>query len=161
MFAGPQWIWKLPGSFEIHWIRQYMVNFMALMCITNGNVYMTEPNFTGLELGKHCAGQCYNEWSIIYGKPVSIGIGYNQISVCWYDETYTREAVGMRNLAVSPNLNVSGNYQGHHFDDIIVKDIHVIWVQLYNKFSHFLCHEFWKIVNKDCDWRFVSEFTDM
>ena len=30
-----QWISKLPGSFEIHWVRQYLVNFMGLLDIAN------------------------------------------------------------------------------------------------------------------------------
>ena len=29
-FCLTQWISKLPGSFEIHWVRQYLVNFMGL-----------------------------------------------------------------------------------------------------------------------------------
>ena len=43
-----KWISKLPGSFEIHRVRQYLVNFMDLTGMTNANVYKTEPIFTGL-----------------------------------------------------------------------------------------------------------------
>ena len=89
-------------------LYKFLLNFTVISDVCKSSMDFKAPR----------AGQCYNEWSIIYGKPVNTGIGYNQISVCWYDETYTREAVGMRNLAFSPNLNVSGNYQGHHFDDI-------------------------------------------
>ena len=54
MFTGPsfqiklhllssltQWISKLPGSFEIHWVRQYLVNYTDLMGIVNAVVYKT------------------------------------------------------------------------------------------------------------------------
>ena len=37
----------LPGSFEIHWVRKYLVNFMGLAGIVNSNVYKTKPIFTG------------------------------------------------------------------------------------------------------------------
>ena len=37
-----QWISELPGSFEIHWVRQYLVNFMGLAGIVNAIVYKTE-----------------------------------------------------------------------------------------------------------------------
>ena len=47
-----QWISKLPGSFEIHWVKQYLVNFMALVDIVNATVYKTESIFTGLGHGK-------------------------------------------------------------------------------------------------------------
>ena len=48
-----QWISKLPGSFEIHWVRQYLVNSMGVAGIVNSTVYKTEqvlgmancPNF--------------------------------------------------------------------------------------------------------------------
>ena len=64
MFVGPllkkstftkycltQWISKLLGSFEIHWVRQYMVNFMGLAGIVYPTVYKTKPIFTGFG---HC-----------------------------------------------------------------------------------------------------------
>ena len=38
----------LPGSFEIHWVRQYLVDLMGLAGIVNTTVYKTEPIFTGL-----------------------------------------------------------------------------------------------------------------
>ena len=41
-----------PGSFEIHRVRQYLVNFMGLAGIVNANVYNTEPIFTGLRDGR-------------------------------------------------------------------------------------------------------------
>ena len=47
-----QWISKLPGSFEILWVRQYLVNFGALSCIVNATVYKTKPISTGLWYGK-------------------------------------------------------------------------------------------------------------
>ena len=40
-----QWISKFPGSFEIHWVRQYLVNFMGLVGIVNTIVYKTMSNF--------------------------------------------------------------------------------------------------------------------
>ena len=42
----------LLGSFEIHWVRQYQVNFMGQASIVNTTVYKTEPIFTGLRHGK-------------------------------------------------------------------------------------------------------------
>ena len=47
-----QWILKLPGSFEIHWERQYHANVMGLEGIVNTTVYKTEPIITGLGYGK-------------------------------------------------------------------------------------------------------------
>ena len=47
-----QWILNLPGSFDIHWARQYLVNFMGLTGRVNTDVYKTEPLFTGLGRGK-------------------------------------------------------------------------------------------------------------
>ena len=38
-----RWISKFPRSFEIHWVRQYLVNFVGLVGIVNANVYKTEP----------------------------------------------------------------------------------------------------------------------
>ena len=38
-----QWISKLPGSIEIHWVMQYLVNFTALVGIVNTTTYKTEP----------------------------------------------------------------------------------------------------------------------
>ena len=43
---------KLPGSFEIHAVRQYLVNFMGLASIVNTTVYKTEPILTGLGHGE-------------------------------------------------------------------------------------------------------------
>ena len=43
-----QWISELHGSFEIHWVKQYLVNFTGLLGIVNANVYMTERILTGL-----------------------------------------------------------------------------------------------------------------
>ena len=34
-----QCISKLPGSFEIHWVRQYLVNFAGLAGIVNTNIW--------------------------------------------------------------------------------------------------------------------------
>ena len=41
-----------PGSFEIHWVRQYLVDFIGLAGIVNATVYKTEPIITGLGHGK-------------------------------------------------------------------------------------------------------------
>ena len=46
-----QWISKLPRSFEIHWVRPYLVNFTSLDGTENTTVYKTRPIFTGLEHG--------------------------------------------------------------------------------------------------------------
>ena len=43
-----QWISKLRGSFEIHWVRQYLLDFMGLVEIVNAIVYKNEPIVTGL-----------------------------------------------------------------------------------------------------------------
>ena len=43
-----QCISKLPGSFEIHWVSQYLVNFMDIAGIVNATIYKTEPSFTDL-----------------------------------------------------------------------------------------------------------------
>ena len=43
-----QWIPKLPGSFETHWVRQPLANFMGLAGIVNTIVYKTDPIFTVL-----------------------------------------------------------------------------------------------------------------
>ena len=47
-----QWIPKLPGSFEIYWVRQYLVNITVPVGILNATVYKTEPIFTGLRPDK-------------------------------------------------------------------------------------------------------------
>ena len=36
----------LPGSFEIHWVRKYLINFMGRVGIVNATVYKIEPVFT-------------------------------------------------------------------------------------------------------------------
>ena len=59
MFRGPLFQIKphllstvlLLGSFEIHWVRQYLVNFTGLVGIANVTAYKTEPLFTGLRHG--------------------------------------------------------------------------------------------------------------
>ena len=40
------------GSFEIHWVKQYLVSFTGLADIINATVYKTELIFTGLWYGK-------------------------------------------------------------------------------------------------------------
>ena len=45
-----QWISKLHWSFEIHWVIQYLVNFMGLVGMVNVTVYKTELISTGLGL---------------------------------------------------------------------------------------------------------------
>ena len=47
-----QWISNLRKSFEIHWVRQYLVNFTGLVSIVYVTVYSTETVFTGLKHGK-------------------------------------------------------------------------------------------------------------
>ena len=47
-----QWISKLHRSFEIHWVRQYLMNFTGLVGTVNTTVYKTEPILTGLGHGK-------------------------------------------------------------------------------------------------------------
>ena len=47
-----QWISKLPGSFEIHWVKQYLVNFMGLSGMINAIVCKTMPIFIGFRHGK-------------------------------------------------------------------------------------------------------------
>ena len=47
-----QWISKFPGSFEIHWVRQYLVNFTGVGGIINTIVYKTELIFTGVGHGE-------------------------------------------------------------------------------------------------------------
>ena len=41
-------ILKLPGCFEIHWVRQYLVNFTGLAGIVSATIYKTRPFFTGV-----------------------------------------------------------------------------------------------------------------
>ena len=51
MFTGPFLqigLHLLPVSFEIHWVGQYLVNFMGLAGIINATVYANEPIFRGL-----------------------------------------------------------------------------------------------------------------
>ena len=43
-----QWMPKLLRSFDIHWRRQYLVNFMGLVGIVNATVNKTKPIFAGL-----------------------------------------------------------------------------------------------------------------
>ena len=43
-----QQYWKLPESFEIHLVRQHLVNFARLAGLGNANVYKTETIFTSL-----------------------------------------------------------------------------------------------------------------
>ena len=52
MYCPTQWISKLPGSFEIHWVKQYPVNVTGLADKVNAIVYKTEPIFTGLKYGE-------------------------------------------------------------------------------------------------------------
>ena len=40
-----QWISKLPGSLEIHWVKQHLVNFMSLAGKVNTTFHKTEPIF--------------------------------------------------------------------------------------------------------------------
>ena len=52
MYCLAQWISKLPGSFEVHWARQYLVNLMDLAGTVNATVYKPEPIYTGFGHGK-------------------------------------------------------------------------------------------------------------
>ena len=47
-----QWISKLPRSIEIHWVKQFLVNFVGLAGIVNATLYKAEPIFAGLRHGK-------------------------------------------------------------------------------------------------------------
>ena len=47
-YSLTQWISKLLGSFEIHWVRLYLLNFMGLVGIVNSIFYKTKPIFKGL-----------------------------------------------------------------------------------------------------------------
>ena len=47
-----QWISKLPVSFEIHGVRQYLLSFTGLAGIVNASVYKTKTIFTGLRHGE-------------------------------------------------------------------------------------------------------------
>ena len=47
-----QWIPKLIGSFEIHWVRQCLINFTGMAGKVNDAVDKTEPIVTGLGYGK-------------------------------------------------------------------------------------------------------------
>ena len=49
-----RWISKLTGRFEIHWVRQYLINFTGLADIVNATVYETIS--TGL--GQDKLSQC-------------------------------------------------------------------------------------------------------
>ena len=37
---------KAAHNHEIHWVKQYLVNFMCLVGIANATVYKTEPIFS-------------------------------------------------------------------------------------------------------------------
>ena len=41
-----KWISKLSWSFEIHWVRQYLVDFKGLAGRVNATIYKTEPMFS-------------------------------------------------------------------------------------------------------------------
>ena len=47
-----QRISKLSGSFEIHWVRQYLVKYMGLLGIVNATVYKTAPIVKRIGHGK-------------------------------------------------------------------------------------------------------------
>ena len=71
-YCFTQWITKLPGSFEIHWVRQYLVNFLGLAGMINLNVYKAGPMFMGLGHSKlswfltlhHCNAACPLSYNI-------------------------------------------------------------------------------------------------
>ena len=46
-----QWFSKLPRSFEIHRVRQYLVNLKGLVGIVNAAIYKTVTIFTSLRHG--------------------------------------------------------------------------------------------------------------
>ena len=50
-YCFTQWFSKLHGSFEIHWVRQYLVNFMSLAGIVRITVYKTKPILSALGHG--------------------------------------------------------------------------------------------------------------
>ena len=43
---------EAPGNFEMHRVRQYLINLTGLAGIVNATVYKTGPIFTGLGHGK-------------------------------------------------------------------------------------------------------------
>ena len=47
LYCRTQWISTFDGSFEILWVRQYLVHFMGLAGIVNATVCKTEPIFEG------------------------------------------------------------------------------------------------------------------
>ena len=47
-YSLTKWISKLPGSFEIHWVGQYLANSIGLVGKGNATVYKTKPIFTSL-----------------------------------------------------------------------------------------------------------------
>ena len=59
-----QWITNLSRSFEIYWVRVYLVNCMNSAGIVNTLVYKTEPTFTGLA---HSMYMKLTEWDIFQG----------------------------------------------------------------------------------------------
>ena len=67
-----QWISKLPGNFDIHAVRQYLVNITGLADIVYATVYKTEPIFTCLEHGKLSKFQLYFEFQFFEFQTLNI-----------------------------------------------------------------------------------------
>ena len=61
-----QWIWKFPGAFEIHCVRQYLVNVTGLADKIKATVYKTSQFFTGLEHAKVSAYLTLEKLNLIY-----------------------------------------------------------------------------------------------
>ena len=77
-FCLPQWIsWPFRRSFDIHWVRQYLVTFTGLTAIVNTTFYKTEHIFAGPGRGK--LSLCLTLWYMITFLIVST------ISSCWHD----------------------------------------------------------------------------
>ena len=73
-----QWISKLPGSFEIHWVRQYLVNYTGLAGIVNATVYKTEPIFQKQEVISFSLDHCQ---SITSKRPPVLNNKRNKVQI--------------------------------------------------------------------------------
>ena len=86
MFTGPllqinstftkycltQWMSKFPGSFEILWVKQCLVNFTGLAGIVHATVYKTKLIFTGLRHGKIICESMSSDLQILWNNSQSI-----------------------------------------------------------------------------------------
>ena len=65
-----RWVISYAGSFEINWVRRYLVNFTGLTSIVNTTVYKTGTIFTGLGYGKlsQFGTLCYSQGRFVSRK---------------------------------------------------------------------------------------------